>query len=120
MNEYIKYEDTIDELVSKKEFIGAATFPYIGACAVVSSLPRVRLDYSSIDAPKIIREYRTQKQWTQRQLAERSGVSKQTAWSVEQANHDPAISTFEKILNAMGYAIAIVPMDKEDEDDRKG
>ena len=60
-----------------------------------------------IDAPNIIRECRRFRQLTQRQLADRSGVSRQTIWNVERDNNNTMLFTFEKLLEAMGFELVI-------------
>ena len=60
-----------------------------------------------IDAPNIIRECRRFRPLTQRQLADRSGVSRQTIWNVERDNNNTMLFTFEKLLEAMGFELVI-------------
>lgn len=60
-----------------------------------------------IDAPNIIRECRRFRHLTQRQLADRSGVSRQTIWNVERDNNNTTLYTFEKLLEAMGFEVYI-------------
>lgn len=60
-----------------------------------------------IDAPSIIRECRRFRHLTQRQLADRSGVSRQTIWNVERDNNNTTLYTFEKLLEAMGFEVYI-------------
>ena len=60
-----------------------------------------------IDAPNIIRECRRFRRLTQRQLADRSGVSRQTIWNVEQDNNNTTLYTFEKLLEAMDFEVTI-------------
>ena len=60
-----------------------------------------------IDAPNIIRECRRFRHLTQRQLADRSGVSRQTIWNVERDNNNTTLYTFERLLEAMGFEVYI-------------
>lgn len=66
-----------------------------------------------IDVPKTIKEYRQFRHLTQRQLADKSGISRQTVWNVERENNGTTVYTFERLLNAMGFEIEIVPMKPE-------
>ena len=63
-----------------------------------------------IDVPKTIKEYREFRHLTQRQLADKSGISRQTVWNVERENNGTTVCTFEKLLNAMGFRLDIVPL----------
>ena len=65
-----------------------------------------------IDVPKTIKEYRQFRHLTQRQLADKSGISRQTVWNVERENNGTTVYTFEKLLNAMGFRLDIVPLDE--------
>lgn len=65
-----------------------------------------------IDVPKTIKEYREFRHLTQRQLADKSGISRQTVWNVERENNGTTVYTFEKLLNAMGFRLDIVPLDE--------
>lgn len=60
-----------------------------------------------IDVPNIIRECRRFRHLTQKQLADRSGVSRQTIWNVERDNNNTMLFTFEKLLEAMGFELVI-------------
>lgn len=64
-----------------------------------------------IDVPKTIKEYREFRHLTQRQLADKSGISRQTVWNVERENNGTTVYTFEKLLNAMGFRLDIVPLE---------
>ncbi len=66
-----------------------------------------------IDVPKTIKEYREFRHLTQRQLADKSGISRQTVWNVERENNGTTVYTFEKLLNAMGFRLDIVPLGEE-------
>ena len=68
-----------------------------------------------IDVPKTIKEYREFRHLTQRQLADKSGISRQTVWNVERENHGTTVYTFEKLLNAMGFRLDIVPLESKDD-----
>ena len=64
-----------------------------------------------IDVPKTIKEYREFRHLTQRQLADKSGISRQTVWNVERENNGTTVYTFERLLNAMGFGLDIVPLE---------
>lgn len=68
-----------------------------------------------IDVPKAIREYRQFRHLTQRQLADKSGISRQTVWNVERENNGTTVYTFERLLNAMGFRLDIVPIESKDD-----
>ena len=68
-----------------------------------------------IDIPKTIKEYREFRHLTQRQLADKSGISRQTVWNVERENNGTTVYTFEKLLNAMGFRLDIVPLESKDD-----
>lgn len=68
-----------------------------------------------IDVPKTIKEYREFRHLTQRQLADKSGISRQTVWNVERENNGTTVYTFEKLLNAMGFRLDIVPLESKDD-----
>lgn len=68
-----------------------------------------------IDVPKTIKEYREFRHLTQRQLADKSGISRQTVWNVERENNGTTVYTFEKLLNAMGFRLDIVPLENKDD-----
>ena len=50
-----------------------------------------------IDVPKTIKEYREFRHLTQRQLADKSGISRQTVWNVERENNGTTVYTFERL-----------------------
>lgn len=66
-----------------------------------------------IDVPKTIKEYRQFRHLTQRQLADKSGISRQTVWNVERENNGTTVYTFERLLNAMGFGLDIVPLESK-------
>ena len=68
-----------------------------------------------IDVPKTIKEYRQFRHLTQRQLADKSGISRQTVWNVERENNGTTVYTFERLLNAMGFGLDIVPLESKDD-----
>jgi len=68
-----------------------------------------------IDVPKTIKEYRQFRHLTQRQLADKSGISRQTVWNVERENNGTTVYTFERLLNAMGFRLDIVPLESKDD-----
>ena len=68
-----------------------------------------------IDVPKTIKEYREFRHLTQRQLADKSGISRQTVWNVERENNGTTVYTFERLLNAMGFRLDIVPLESKDD-----
>lgn len=60
-----------------------------------------------IDAAEIIKGCRKFRRLTRTQLAERSGVSRQTIWNVERDNNNTTLYTFEKLLESMGFEVYI-------------
>ena len=68
-----------------------------------------------IDVPKTIKEYRQFRHLTQRQLADKSGISRQTVWNVERENNGTTVYTFERLLNAMGFGLDIVPLENKED-----
>lgn len=66
-----------------------------------------------IDVPKVIKRCRKFRHLTQRELADRAMISRQTVWNVEQENHGTTVYTFERLLNAMGFELEIVPKGPE-------
>ena len=60
-----------------------------------------------IDAAEIIKGCRKVRRLTRTQLADRSGVSRQTIWNVERDNNNTTLYTFEKLLEAMGFEVYI-------------
>jgi transcriptional regulator with XRE-family HTH domain len=53
-----------------------------------------------------IRDWRTKRKLTQRQLAELSGVSREYIARIELGQHDPTLSTIEKLAKALGVKVA--------------
>ena len=66
-----------------------------------------------IDVPKTIKSCRKFRHITQRQLADRAMISRQTVWNVERENNGTTVYTFEKLLNAMGFRLDIFPLGQE-------
>lgn len=62
-----------------------------------------------------IKEIRQRRGWTQRQLANKAGVTAQTIAGYENDKINPTVKSFEKILNAMGYELYAKPKKKEDQ-----
>ena len=56
-----------------------------------------------------IRELRKQKGLTQRDLAERSGVSRRTIQAIEAGDTHPRIGALTSILEALDHTIEITP-----------
>lgn len=56
-----------------------------------------------------IYELRKQKSITQRDLAERSGVSRRTIQAIEAGTVSPRLDLLEKLAEAMGHTIEITP-----------
>ena len=61
-----------------------------------------------------IKEIRQRRGWTQRQLANKAGVTAQTIAGYENDKINPTVKSFEKVLNAMGYELYAKPRKKED------
>lgn len=55
---------------------------------------------------KRIREWRAKRKLSQRELAERSGVSREYIARIELGQHDPTVSTLEKLAKALGVKAA--------------
>ena len=60
-----------------------------------------------------IKEIRQRRGWTQRQLANKAGITAQSVVGYENDKINPTVKTFEKILNAMGYDLYAKPRKKE-------
>ena len=52
-----------------------------------------------------VKQYRTSAHMTQSQLAERSGVSRQTISDIETGKHDPTISVALLLARALGVKV---------------
>lgn len=59
-----------------------------------------------------IRELRKQNGFTQRDLAERSGVSRRTIQALEAGTVSPRLDLLEKLAEAMGYTVNLVKKNK--------
>ncbi len=68
-----------------------------------------------IDVPKTIKSCRKFRHITQRELADRAMISRQTVWNVERENNGTTVYTFERLLNAMGFRLDIVPLESKDD-----
>lgn len=101
---YINYDEAIEILRKHK----ANT-----ACDILETLPKVYAEEDPIDVPAVIKAYRLEKHLTQRELSDRAGISRQTGWNVERANHGTTVYTFERLLRALGYEIVIAPIRKK-------
>jgi transcriptional regulator with XRE-family HTH domain len=55
---------------------------------------------------KRIKEWRTKRDMSQRDLAERSGVSREYIARIELGQHDPTLSTLEKLAEALGVSVS--------------
>jgi transcriptional regulator with XRE-family HTH domain len=55
---------------------------------------------------KRIREWRDKRGWSQRDLAEASGVSREYIARIELGQHDPTLSTLEKLAKALRVKVA--------------
>lgn len=65
-----------------------------------------------LNVSKTIKDLRKLRHFTQRELADRSNISRQTVWNVERRNAT-TVYTFERLLNAMGFGLDIVPLGDE-------
>ena len=65
-----------------------------------------------INAGQILRMCRQNKQWSIITLSLESSVSHSTIQEIETGLRDCRISTYEKILNAMGYELEVMKMDE--------
>jgi HTH-type transcriptional regulator, repressor for puuD len=55
---------------------------------------------------KRLRDYRAKRELSQRELAELSGVSREYIARIELGQHDPTLSTLEKLAKALGVTVA--------------
>lgn len=55
-----------------------------------------------------IRELRKQNGFTQRDLAERSGVSRRTIQAIEAGTVSPRLDLLEKLAEAMGHTVNLI------------
>ena len=55
---------------------------------------------------KRIKEWRIKRGLSQRELADESGVSREYIARIELGQHDPTLSTLEKLANALGVKVA--------------
>lgn len=65
-----------------------------------------------LDAGQIIKMCRHHLKWSTIKLSIESEVSKSTIQEIEANKRDCRLSTFEKILNAMGYEIEVLKTDE--------
>lgn len=63
------------------------------------------------DTGAIVRMLRNRLKWSRMKLSDKSGVQVATISSVENKT-DCRLSTFEKLIEAMGYEIEIYPKEK--------
>ena len=61
-----------------------------------------------------INVFRVKKKWTQQQLADEIGVSRQTIAAMEKNKYNPSLILAFKIANALGVSITTVFNYKED------
>lgn len=61
-----------------------------------------------------ISELRTQRNWSEYQLAEKSGIAQSTISSWTRTNSMPTIANLEKICNAFGITLSQFFADKEE------
>lgn len=70
---------------------------------------------------KRIREWRAKRKLSQRELAERSGVSREYIARLELGQHDPTVGTLEKLAKALGVPVsALLDAPAATEKPRKG
>ena len=55
---------------------------------------------------EILREFRRQKGWSQKDLADESGVGQDTISGIERGQHEPRPSTLRKLATALDVEIA--------------
>jgi transcriptional regulator with XRE-family HTH domain len=55
---------------------------------------------------KRLREWRAKRKMSQRELAERSGVSREYIARIELGQHDPTVSTLEKLAEALRVKVS--------------
>ena len=60
---------------------------------------------------ELIRQCRKFRGYTQRQLADKAGVSKATVSNAECGKNEPAFCTVTCCLNAMGFALELTTME---------
>jgi transcriptional regulator with XRE-family HTH domain len=52
-----------------------------------------------------IRQLRTKRKWTKRELAQRAGISYGYLWRLEAARQDPTLTVLEKLAKALGVPV---------------
>lgn len=69
------------------------------------------MDITTQNIGENVRRFRSLRGLTQGELAEKSGVSKQTVYAIEQARvEDPRVGTLRQIAHALGVSLlALVP-----------
>lgn len=60
-----------------------------------------------IDIGETIRILREQRGWTQPQLAEKAGISRECIWRYERGITVPMVTSMEYLLEAMGYELVV-------------
>lgn len=60
-----------------------------------------------------IRHMRKQRGWTQKRLSIESGVNDKTICGFEMGRHGVSLEVYKALLNAMGYTIEIVELNKK-------
>ena len=58
---------------------------------------------------EIVKRARTNKNWTMKQLSEKSGVSLPTIWNIENERNTPSMDTMLALMRAMDYDIVFKP-----------
>lgn len=66
-----------------------------------------------MDTGKIIQRCRWQRNLSQRELSELSGIPRQTIGGVELNKHSTSVAIFTDLLEAMGYRLMVVDVKRE-------
>ena len=60
-------------------------------------------------AGRMVREARQRAKLTQRQLAAKSGIPQETIARIERGRSDPRVTTLDRLLEACGFGLEVMP-----------